>query len=176
VASRFPYREAIAITHESALRKLSAEHSELTNLTFIDERALAAWEDQWLPAMPPDKPWSDWDWREEMRRWSGYRRRFDMAIWAADQLCGLTLGTSSHRKQNFSLRALQASPVENRRLKGHIAAIAIDVGHMYGTALGCKELRLLRPLPGILPLYLGPEFRFQLAKTSLGVRYCVRAL
>ena len=171
---RFPYRQVMTETYQLALSRIAAILPDLTDLTFIDETALTEWQQQWLPAMPPGHPWSDWDWGAEMQRWAGQRHRLDLAIWSREHLCGLAIGRSSPRKQNFSFRVLQGSPIDQHPLKGQILPILIEIGTMYGTALDCRQLRFLQPLPGMIPVY--ERMGFRLARTSGGVHYCVRSL
>jgi len=171
----FPYRQLVADTLKHALSELSPSFPTLTSLTHVDQAAIAAWKEQWLPAMPTGEVWSTWDWEAEIARWERRtRRRFDMAIWSHDELCGLAIGRPSLRKQNFSICAVQGSPVDTHALKGKILPIVIDVARMYGTALGCEELRFLKPLKGMIPVYEG--FDFRLARSSRGMQYCVQLL
>ncbi len=157
-----------------ALERVRQVLPALTGLTFIDDDAIERWRSQWLPVMPDGEEWSDWDWAQEMSRWSAKRNRFDMAIWSGDFLCGLALGRSSLRKQNFSICVLQGSPIDNHPLKRQILPIVIEVGLMYGTALGCHELRFLKPLRAMIPVY--ERMNFQLVRTSRGMQYCARPL
>lgn len=171
---RFPYREIVAETRRIATERLRQSLPALTALTAIDDESLDAWQSQWLPVMPPDQEWSDWDWAKEMLRWSGKRNRFDMAIWSDDHLCGLMIGRSSPRRHNFSVCVMQGSPVDAHPLKRQILPVVVEVGAMYGTALGCRELRFLKPLQSMIPLY--EQWDFRLARTSRGVQYCARSL
>lgn len=177
VSTPFPYRLVLRETFDFALSKLPdlIGTCPLTGLTFIDQNALLAWETQWLPHMPPGQPWSDWDWAAAMgMRRPKYRRRFDMAIWSQDRLCGLAYGAPSLRRRNLTIRVLQGSPVADHPLKGKILAIVIEVSAMYGTALGSEELRFAKPLQGMIPRY--ERLGFKLATPSKGVIHCVRPL
>jgi hypothetical protein len=49
---RFPYRQLVADTHKIAFARISPVVSALSSLTYIDEEAIRAWRQQWLPAMP----------------------------------------------------------------------------------------------------------------------------
>ena len=114
----------------------------LTDLTDINRHSLRAWEQQWLPAMPAGKEWSDWDWSRGMARWRKCADRFEVAVWSGNQLCGLAVGKPSAGRGNLSLHAIQGSPIENHPLKGKILPIVIDTAGAYGTALQCKEYAL----------------------------------
>lgn len=128
-----------------------------------------------MPNIPAGEPWSDWDWRATMRaRRPKLRRPFELAIWSGEHLCGLAYGAPSLRRQNLTIRALQGSPVADHPLRRNILAIVHEVASMYGTALGCQELRFLKPLAGMLPFY--ERLGFQLASPRKGVVHCTRPL
>jgi hypothetical protein len=146
----------------------------LTNLTGIDRRALHCWEQEWRPATRQDQPWSEWDWRAGVQRWTRCIDRFEVAIWSGEQLCGLAIGKPSDRRQNLSIYAVQGSPVENHPLRGKVLPIVIDVAGAYGTALGCKELRFVNPLPGMIRVY--ERLGFELETRTVVAPYCVRPL
>lgn len=146
----------------------------LTDLTDIDEAALECWEQQWLSAIPRGEPWSGWDWRDESRGWRRHLDRFEVAIWSGEQLCGLAIGKPSERRQNLSIYVAQGSPVRDHPLKGQIMPIVLDVAGAYGTALSCRELRLVNPLAGPLRRYEALGFALENPKGA--PPYCVRPL
>lgn len=175
----FPYRQLLRETFDFALprlRGLIGGDCPVTDLTFIGAEALDAWQTQWVPQIiPSGEAWSDWDWRGAMAaRSPKLRRRFDVAIWSDDQLCGLAYGCPSLRRQNLTIRALQGSPVADHPLKGKILPIIHEVAAMYGTALACEELRFSKPLDGMIPYY--SRLGFRLATPAKGVIHCVRPL
>ena len=177
---RYPYQEVMAATRLTVRKRAAAAVPALSAITRIDDDALEAWRQQWLPAidaakdMPGWSDWSDWDWGKEMQRSSLGPKRFDMAIWSGGQLCGLALGRTSPKRNNFSVYVMQSVPVVDHPLKGHIIPIVIDISTSYGTALQCRELRFLKPLTGMIPVY--ERFRFELVRTSQHVQYCRRSL
>lgn len=146
----------------------------LTDLTEINWSAIRAWESQWRPSMPQGKIWSDWDWRTDTRAWKRHVDCFEVAVWSGNQLCGLGVGKPSANRNNMSVYLLQGSPVANHPLSGKILAIVLDVAAAYGTALGCRELRLVRPLSGMVGKYQSLGFR--LVSSSGSAPYCVRRL
>jgi hypothetical protein len=173
----FPYRALLQETFVVARARIPTliGTCPLTDLTWINDRALDAWERQWVPQLPAGKEWSDWDWRGvAASRSPKLRRRFDVAVWSDDHLCGLAYGVPSLRRQNLTIRALQGSPVANHPLRGKILAIVHELAAMYGTALGCQELRFSKPLPGMIPYYEG--LGFKLARPQKGVIHCARPL
>jgi hypothetical protein len=147
------------------------------SLSRIDDATLQGWNEQWRPHMPQGQAWSDWDWREEMSCWRGrkVRRRFDAAIWSGQRrLCGLVVGLPSRRRSNLTIRALQGCPLADHPLKGNILAIVDELADMYGTALGCRELRFWKPLQGMVPTYQRMDYELVLRK---GIPlYCRRPL
>jgi hypothetical protein len=173
ILRRFPYRQVQTETLREVMARNSIGGGSFS-LSPINGKALEAWRTHWVPALPEGEIWSDWRWDIEMRRGALGPRRFDLAIWDYGHLCGLALGRSSARRQNLTVEFVQGSPVDLHPLKGQILPIVIRVGTFYGTALGCQELRFLKPLDGMIPIY--ERFGFRLARTSLRVQYCTRSL
>jgi hypothetical protein len=162
-------------TNQYMLSELSPFIGEsLTDITDIDAKALTCWERQWRPNMPSGKSWSDWNWPEDSLRWEKHIDRLSIAVWSGEQLCGLALGKPSQARNNLSIYLLQGSPVESHALKGKVLPIVIDVASAYGTALGCRELRLVKPLSGMVGKY--QDLGFQLEKDHRSAPYCVRSL
>lgn len=174
---RYPYRAILAATFDAALEKIPQMIPACPNIhfTFINNSALEVWEEQWIPHLPPDKEWAKWDWRATMNaRRPKRHRRFDVAIWSGLHLCGLAFGAPSLRRQNLTIRALQGSPIAGHPLKGKMLDIIHELAAMYGTALGCQELRFSKPLPGMIPRY--EALGFVLAQPSKNVIFCGRQL
>jgi hypothetical protein len=144
----------------------------LTDISSINSKALRAWREQWLPAMPEGKEWSDWDWAAQLGNWTKHIDRFEIAVWSGETLCGLAIGKPSQKRQALSIYALQGSPIENHPLKGKILAICIDAALAYGTALGCQELRLVKPVGGIIGRY--GRLGFTLVRPYNAAPYCTR--
>ena len=145
-------------------------------LTEINETALLAWEQQWLPDLGKvEGEWRAWNWREQMRHWR--RRhvdRFEVAIWSDEELCGLAVGKPSDRRNNLSIYLLQASPRPDRALKGFVLPIAVETAAAYGTRCRCRELRLVNPLEGVVQRYLDLGFTLEVGTSA--APYCVRPI
>jgi hypothetical protein len=157
------------------LLELAPYCDKLTDITAIDKWALAAWREQWRPAMPHGKPWTDWNWQAEADGWQKrHVDRFEVAIWSNDQLCGMAIGKPSAARNNLSIYLLQGHPLANHALKGALLGVILDIAEAYGTALNCRELRLVKPLGGALPLYQKAGFRLEKPKSV--APYCVRSI
>jgi hypothetical protein len=155
------------------LERLQASLSApLTALTAIDDRALECWERQWQSAKAPGLEWSDWDWRAVTSVWWKHIDRFEVAIWSDDHLCGLGIGKPSQRRNNLSVYMLEGSPIVDHPLKGHILLTVLETAQAYGTALECKELRLVKPLQGMIGRY--EKLGFQLETPYKATAYCRR--
>jgi hypothetical protein len=172
----FPYRQLLSEVHALAKVRLpTLLAAQLTALTRIDAVTLEAWERQWLPEMPPGEEWSDWNWKGGMaRRRPKRHKRFEVAIWSDEHLCGLALGAPSLRRRNLTIRVVQGSPLANHPLKGKILPIVIELASMYGAALDCQELRFSNPLTGMIPVY--ERVGFRLVRERKGVVHCSRLL
>ena len=172
---RHYYEERREEAHQYILTQLTPVIGEsLTDITDINSKALECWEKQWLSFIPSGRSWSDWNWRDDVAEWKRHIDRFEVAIWSGRQLCGLALGKPSQARNNLSVYLLQGSSVENHPLKGKVLAIVIDAAGAYGTALGCRELRLVKPLSGMVGKY--QDLGFRLVKEHRSAPYCVRSL
>lgn len=146
-------------------------------ITDLDRHALTAFRSQWAgQSHPTGVP--VWDWPELV---APVRRRptgLHLAIWSGEQLCGLAVGRASARtksgvRNTLSVHRAASTPLPHplRRL---IIPIVIACAVEHGRALGASELRLMNPLPGALPLYVGLGFTV-VARGSQRL-YCVRRI
>lgn len=104
-----------------------------------------------------------WDWDQLTR--SALRRpsSFPVAVWSADQLLALAVGRASKRRpcgrrHTLSVHYIEAHPDPRHVLRRRILGIVFDAAEEYGRAVGAERLRVVDPLPGLVPLYL--EMRF----------------
>ncbi len=135
----------------------------------IDDAALAAWTEQWRPAHQPGSP-GGWDWARERRAWQGVIGRFEAALWHGPVLCGLALGKPSDGPSHLAVRLLEGNPVPAHPLRREVARSLLVAAEEYARALGKRELRLIQPLPGALPIYRA--LGFALAPTRARPPYC----
>ncbi|MFM2044959.1 MAG: hypothetical protein RLY86_3535 [Pseudomonadota bacterium] len=173
------YRRKYAMVREGAYQSVLERIAPyypglLTDIRDIDDAALSCWRREWLPCTPPDRAWSDWDWSREVRAWRRHVDCFEVAIWSDNHLCGMALGKPSDARNNMSVYLLQGSPVPNHPLSGQVLPIILESAASYGYALGCRELRLVKPLDGPMSRYQSMGFRLVNARSS--APYCVRSI
>lgn len=145
--------------HRRILERVTNVVPALTGLTDIDAPTLEAWDKQWKPHLVQSAPGGTWNWRDEATWWS--RRhvdRFEVAIWSDTTLCGLAVGRPSPKRNNISLYMVQGAPAVAHPLKGQVFAIALANFEAYGDILGCREVRLIMPLPGVVNWYRAMRF------------------
>lgn len=177
VAAR--YRERYARVRDAAYqatleRLVPFCAGQLTDIRDIDEAALTSWRQQWLPVIQSGLPWSGWDWAREVSAWRKHVDCFEVAVWSGDQLCGMALGKPSDGRNNISVYLLQGSPLRPHPLMGRVLPIILESAAAYGYALGCREMRLIKPLADALPRYQAMGFR--LVNSRRSSPYCVRPL
>ena len=135
-------------------------------LTSIGLGALEAYQQQWEGH--PNRRYS-WPWPGIV---SGIRRdepsRFEVAVWSNDVLCGLAVGRT--RMDYCRVDYLEASPDPDHPLKGRVAIVASGAAIAYATALRKNEVRLMNPLPTVVPHYLA--LGFALANPTETTQYC----
>jgi hypothetical protein len=106
----------------------------------------------------------DWPWGHAAPdRRSGNPGRFELAAWSGATLCGLALGRPSNGPSHLSIHFTEGNPDPAHPLRGKILPIVLAAGLAYAIALGKQELRLVLPLPALIPLLL---------LTSVRVRAC----
>lgn len=124
----------------------------------IDQIALDAWERTWGRRKHPSGA-GGWDWPEVVRR--GLRRAavLPVAIWYAEDLCGLALGRASRSREGGFRQAVTLSVIERRpepppvAIRGSVVQLVVAVAEKYGRAIGASQLRLDSPDPKLLQWY-----------------------
>ena len=124
-------------------------------LTDLDRTTLDAWARTWVQGRPFG---GGWDWKRISRP---FRRRpagFHLALWHGEVLCGLAVGRASAKRaggvrHTLSLHYIEGAPDPEHPLVGRVALLVITAASLYARELGVSRLRLVDPLPGVLPLY-----------------------
>lgn len=137
-------------------------------LTAIDAVALDAWWQTWLPNYHGGA--GGWNWATERAGYQTDPRRFDLAIWGNDKLCGLALGKPNKGKTILNVNLMEGNPVSNHPLKGAIRHCVIDAAVRYADILNAMEVRLREPLKGVIPLY--EDMGFSLDGLAENPPYC----
>lgn len=137
-------------------------------LTAIGPAAMDAFRTHWADHAMRRFPWPWMDMLADTRR--DDPTRFEVAVWGGRTLCGLALGRT--RSMYAGVEYLEGCPAPHHPLKGSVAVIVIGAAMVYATALGKPQLRLIHPLPDMVPRYrmLG----FELAAPKGEAPYCWR--
>jgi hypothetical protein len=145
-------------------------------LTGIDAEALAAYRTDWVPLPRPGWPNNRApDWAVEQKGCQTVLDRFDVAVWSgAGVLCGLAIGRPPRSRAFLRLDLLEGHPNPLHPLRGRVALSAIAAAARYGKALGSTELRLVNPLPAVIPWY--ERLGFVLVKPEHGAQYCAKGI
>lgn len=100
-------------------------------------------------------------------------KRFEVAIWHDERLCGLALGKPSKGTSHNAIYLMEGSPIKHP-LNALITRIVIEVGTAYAMALGKEYLRLVDPLEKMIKVYTKRYgFEFKTAKTH-PKRFCIK--
>jgi len=92
-----------SISKQLAGRELAAP----VKLTGIDAHALRAWKGNWQPNLPKDL--ADWDWEGLHAGYANEAYRFEVAIWSAEELCGLAVGKPSSSRTFLRVDVMQGA-------------------------------------------------------------------
>ncbi len=162
------YRTLRQMSFQEAMAQLAASGIE-ADLRPIDAAALAAcgeWHNRRVT----------WPWAERASDWRrGHPERFEVALWSGDVLCGLALGRPSKGPSHLALYYVEGRSPDHP-LQGKVTAVVLTALQAYAIALGKKELRLVDPLPDVIPFYCSPALGFQLVTPGREAPYCRRSI
>lgn len=161
------YRERRALAHAAAVALVRDDLPVECDLRAIDPGALAVFARQWdgHPARRFPWPWADI--AAEYRR--NHPDRFEVAVWSGEVLCGLAVGKVSGGTLYCGVNFLEGSP-EPHPLRGFIVGIVIAAAEAYAVTIGKGSVRLVDPLPELVPLYA--SFGYSLASPRRESPYC----
>jgi hypothetical protein len=123
----------------------------------INEAALSYWAA--LKRFDSLHPQGGFPWDEIYRQVHNKPKRFDVAIWDGQHLCGMACGMPSQGDFYLTVKWLEGflSPNGNG-LKGMVAEIALTAAEHYAFLLEKKYVCIKHPLPGTTSLYRGFGF------------------
>jgi len=145
---------ANSLAHEEILGAGSVAAPVL--LRRYDGVAEAAWHSEWQ-GRHHVRGSGGWNWPEIVRsRWKR-PSAFRLAIWSGSTLCGLAIGHPSKtspagRRQTMSVNLIEGAPFVHP-LRGFIKLLAVTYATEYGRLLGSTRVRLIEPLPSVIPSY-----------------------
>jgi hypothetical protein len=146
-------------------------------LADTDEETLVAWRATWRDGHPSG--YGNWNWDRILRR--AWRRpsAFHVAVWSGGQLCGLGVGRLSKRRlvgvrHTISVHFIESAHDSRHPLRRRVAPLVISAAEAYGGLVGASRIRLVEPLPGIVPMYEG--FGFTVAWKAGQPVYCERRI
>jgi hypothetical protein len=140
----------------------------------IDGAALDFWEKHWKPNWTRKKDYGEWDWRladDTFQR----DRRFEVAIWRDDLLCGLAVGGKPVRNQYARVDFMEGWPGAAHPLKGRILPLTAAVAAAYGLQVDAKRILFLNPYEALIPRYEKEKFHLVPATPFLP-RCCERII
>jgi hypothetical protein len=153
-------RREAAIRHEE-IRELVYEVVKtelialfpLLHLTSIDDGVIdeiGNWRKAWLKQDIDRKP--KWDCVLEWRRIARREKRFEVAIWSHDRLCGVAFGRISRRRIVANIHFLESTPVNNPFRSG-IGRIAARCLVRLAQELGCERVAIVHPVSSLIDFY-----------------------
>ena len=143
------------------------EDVELSEITLLGAHAaMAAWQDD--PRRRVHWSWAD------LR--AGFRHdpaRFDLELRAKGTICAFALGRPSASRSCCALNYIEASPDAAHPLRGQVLGVVITALERYCIAIGAQTMRLVEPLPVLVPIYCD-RYGFRLVELRGQVPYCER--
>lgn len=172
-AAEQAYRTIGAKARETATVRLRSLVGSEADMRPIDATALAAWQSQWHPfndRFPPD---GGWDWPQVFERYRREVKRFDVSVWHADRLCGLSIGKFASTA--VQLDVIEGAPTPDHPLKGNILPLILEATANAAQLSGRREIKLMEPTKGMIERYI-TTFGFRLEVPRGGKTYCVRSV
>lgn len=151
-------REATFLVSQTALKRRIQNDISLSRIANVsirlgplDEAAIQNWHGTWAKQskFPWDRLWSDF---------RPYIDRFEVAIWADGQVCGLALGRPSGGNQNVTIHFIERNMGANNPFGGLVIRTVVDVATFYARALGKEWVKIKDPVPGAIRAYLEVGF------------------
>lgn len=143
---------------------LPAKYNAVISLKGIDSYSLArakAWR-------VSDKRKVDWEWTTGYNVYSlRYPKRFELAIWKSDILCGLSIGRPSYNGSRLRIDFVERAP-DNCPLRGQVMQINLLAAEAYALGLGADELRIMHPSNQELVNYYS-RYGYKYVKGSMGL-------
>ncbi|HFQ5650829.1 TPA: hypothetical protein ACHR3F_004143 [Yersinia enterocolitica] len=113
-------------------------------LTTIDEIAIHAWKNEWGGKTRKHRH-GGWDWQRMASKRAKRCKKFDLAIWGDNVLCGLSLGLVTRGKKTVRLDYLEACPTSHP-LESLITPIVIAVAIAVGQRVGAEYVAIFNPV------------------------------
>ncbi|MCF6338871.1 MAG: hypothetical protein L3J84_13125 [Gammaproteobacteria bacterium] len=165
------YERLREIAREAAKENLSSLYSDSSNimLTDIDSSALKA-VPMWL-GMTCSRPRAEWSWEEASKIYrKKYPKRFELAIWYKNELCGLSYGRPSFASTRIRIELIEGAPrIGNPLGPKRVVPITIINATAYAGILGAKELRIMNPANALIGYYESLDFIYV---NSTGAKNC----
>jgi len=167
------YRELRALAYRDAEEALAGA-GIAAELRAVDAAALDAFAAGWTGH--PTRRMA-WPWPAMAEHWRrSFPERFELAVWWGGTLCALALGKPSAGTSHLGAHFMEGSPDPAHPLKGRVIAVTLAALDSYAVLLGKAELRLVEPLPALVPLYCGPLLGFELVRPRGQAPYCRRSI
>lgn len=171
---RYMQLRAAAYANVTAGAETAGVNSDAFRLTGLTTAALTVWERTWAPRVHDPAQPGGWDWVQIAEVYARYPDAFQVAIWSDSALCGLSVGRPSRGHHYLAVDFLEGSPVRNRPLRGQVLPLVVAAASAYARILGATSLRLVNPLPGVIPLY--EQLGFTLVWGRGSGQYCERRI
>ncbi len=100
-------------------------------------------------------PWEDVpDWKRKDPK------SFDISLWYDQDLCGLCYASPKNSAICIKIILLEGKPDVTHPLKGEVASLALIAIDKYARMLGCSEIEIQDPAPGVIGWYKELGFDF----------------
>jgi hypothetical protein len=87
-------------------------------------------------------------------------RGLDLALWHADELCGLCYATPRRSRLRIKVILLEGQPNASHPLKGLVARLMVLAVGVYARMLGCDVIQIESPEPAVVSYYQRLGFQF----------------
>lgn len=163
--------DAVFESVESEFTKILEQPIRLSR---IDQLTLTTWSEVWKPNSDRIPPNGGWSWIEKKQyndKCHPEVRRFDVAVWSQDSLCGLSLGHLSKDSTHNAISYIEGCPLPHP-LKGHILDIIHITAVEYAKLMRKKYVRLIEPVDNLIEQYKKLGFEYKIRGYSRKTPYC----
>jgi len=155
---------------QSAMTTLAETTQEPLTLTEITWSAIEAWKRQWAGVKSRKETHGGWNWEDIRHSFRRNPKRFEVAAWSCDRLCGLAVGRLN--RCAVAVDILEGNPDPNHPLRGVVLLAILQAATTYAQRTGRREIWLMEPAEGLVSHY--QSLGFSLETPRGGKPYCRR--
>lgn len=137
------YQQLRDKVYELTAKNIGA-HVSLARITFDTATEADNWKSLTGDNIRPTQ--ASWSWRKAYQHYKSFPKRFEIAVWAGNSLCGICYGKPSFGKSILRLDLIGSTPIRPSPLGMAAFPVISIAATAYATAIGADEICILDPV------------------------------